>query len=458
MANDKNFKIKNGLKAGRYLQNAGVETAGTNGPFGVFDTTLYTGNGSTQTITNNIDLAGDGGLIWIKQREASWVHLLQDTTMSRGHRLDTATNAAIQNNSGYNITSISSTGFGLTDNSDGLYGVNGSAGGTYAGTNAKYVAWTFKKQAKFFDIVTYTGDGTTARQIAHSLGVSPGVIIVKTTNVTDNWHVYHRDLTQQSFGGNVYTHSLALNSTAAEAQTISFRGNAQQTNSVFTLGLTGSNTNETGKEYVAYLFAHDTASDSNIKCGSYTGNGSATGVLQDLGWEPSWVMIKNSNLATENWHIVDSKRGVVTGGNDPHLSANTSGAEVSHEIVEFSSTGFTPMSTDSKTNGSGKSYIYMAIRGIVPTKTLDLSTGHTFSFTPSAATDILFSNPPASGSATGFSVEVNNSGGYALTWPSSIKWHLGTAPTATASKELYTFVTTDGGTTYYGKLAAGDIA
>ena len=34
----------------------------------VFSTYLYTGNGSTQTINNGIDLAGKGGLVWIKNR------------------------------------------------------------------------------------------------------------------------------------------------------------------------------------------------------------------------------------------------------------------------------------------------------------------------------------------------------------------------------------------------------
>ena len=91
------------------------------------------------------------------------------------------------------------------------------------------------------------------------------------------------------------------------------------------------------------------------------------------------------------------------------------------------------------------------------TQTLDLSTGTTFSFTPSGATTVSFTNPPATGTAIGFSVEIIGDGS-AITWPSSVKWHLATAPTATATKELYTFVTTDGGTTYYGKKAAEGIA
>lgn len=91
------------------------------------------------------------------------------------------------------------------------------------------------------------------------------------------------------------------------------------------------------------------------------------------------------------------------------------------------------------------------------TQTLDLSTGNYFSFTPSGATTVSFTNAPASGLAVGFSVEVNGDGS-AITWPTSVKWHLATAPTATANKELYTFVTTDGGTTYYGKKAAEGLA
>ena len=91
------------------------------------------------------------------------------------------------------------------------------------------------------------------------------------------------------------------------------------------------------------------------------------------------------------------------------------------------------------------------------TQTLDLSTGTTFSFTPSGATTVSFTNAPASGIAIGFSVEIVGDGS-AITWPSSVKWPSGVAPVALASKELYTFVTTDGGTTYYGKKAAEGIA
>ena len=49
----------------------------------VFSTWLYTGNGSTQTITNGIDLAGKGGLVWGKARSAG-SNYLTDTVRGGG--------------------------------------------------------------------------------------------------------------------------------------------------------------------------------------------------------------------------------------------------------------------------------------------------------------------------------------------------------------------------------------
>lgn len=106
--------------------------------------------------------------------------------------------------------------------------------------------------------------------------------------------------------------------------------------------------------------------------------------------------------------------------------------------------------------GQGTDTVYQYSTGYA-TQALDLSTGTTFSFTPSGATTVSITNPPATGIAIGFTVEIIGDAS-AITWPSSVKWPAGVAPTATATKELYTFVTTDGGTTYYGKKAAEGIS
>jgi len=147
----------------------------------VFSTYLYVGNGATQTITNGIDLAGKGGLIWAKIRSTTQNHILTDT--ARGLNAQLNTNAATSGTSSTTaVTAFGSTGF-----------TTGTALNT---SSATYVTWTFRRQAKFFDIVTWTGDGTANRSLAHALGSVPGCIIVKNTTSgnVENWKVYHRSL------------------------------------------------------------------------------------------------------------------------------------------------------------------------------------------------------------------------------------------------------------------------
>ena len=124
-----------------------------------------------------------------------------------------------------------------------------------------------------------------------------------------------------------------------------------------------------GATYVAYLFAHNNndgefGPDSDqdiIKCGSYTGNGSSTGPVIDLGFEPQFVMVKNSS-ATGGWQVMDSMRGIVTGGNDGRLQWNVTDAEGSVGFVDLTPTGFQVTSTGSNMNTNNATYIYMAIR------------------------------------------------------------------------------------------------
>lgn len=95
--------------------------------------------------------------------------------------------------------------------------------------------------------------------------------------------------------------------------------------------------------------------------------------------------------------------------------------------------------------------------GTISTGTLDLSTGNVFSDAPSTNATYVFSNPPATGTAYGFTLKVAPSATVTVTWPASVDWAGGTAPTAPASGEtdVFTFYTTDGGTNWYG-FQAGD--
>ena len=132
----------------------------------VFSTYLYTGNGTTQTITNGIDLSTKGGLVWIKDRVATPPHLLIDTI--RGGNKFVSSNTTTAQTTTSIISAFNTTGFSLT--ADTVVGDWNWSGDNYA-------SWTFRKQPKFFDIVTYTGNATN-RRISHSLGSTPGFIIV----------------------------------------------------------------------------------------------------------------------------------------------------------------------------------------------------------------------------------------------------------------------------------------
>jgi len=95
-----------------------------------------------------------------------------------------------------------------------------------------------------------------------------------------------------------------------------------------------------------------------IKCGSYVGNGSATGPEIYLGWEPQFLILKGDS----DWHMVDCMRGVVTGGNDARLFPNGSGAEAPMDFISFTSTGFKLTHAAGFVNGDGTNFVYIAIR------------------------------------------------------------------------------------------------
>jgi hypothetical protein len=333
----------------------------------VFSTWLYTGNGSTQTITNGIDLAGKGGLVWLKTRDATGSHLLRDTVRGGTKLLTTNTTNAEDTTDAYPL------GNGVQFNNNGFS--LGPGGSQNSGSGFTYASWTFREAPKFFDVVTYTGDGTDNRQISHNLGVAPGFIIVKATTTNHGWACFHR-------GNGTNQYVLRLNSTGegyTPATAISgFPVSATDTTFTVRSGENGwgdvtYSANASGQTYIAYLFAHDTASDGIIQCGSYTGAYPSSPTVT-LGWEPQWVMIKSASIQPSaeygGWGIWDNMRGMPVGGNDPLLVANRS----TQEGTTYTNTGdyLSPTATgfivDPTGNGwninntTGSTYIYMAIR------------------------------------------------------------------------------------------------
>jgi hypothetical protein len=309
----------------------------------VFSTYLYTGTGSSQTITNNIDTTTYGGLVWIKRRSTGAIgHRLTDTVRGVTKSLASETTAA-QATETTGLTAFGTTGFTIGADAD------------YNASASTYVSWTFREQAKFFDVVTYTGTGSNTT-IAHNLGSVPGCILVKRTDSTGDWQVYHRSLANTEY--------IVLNTTAAKATGATRWNSTTATGAVFSLG-TDANVNASGGTYVAYVFAHDaggfglTGANNVISCGSFVTDADALATVT-LGYEPQWLLAKNSNGA-ENWFLVDNMRGLNL-TNTARLFPNTSGAESVASVPVFSptSTGFTCPSIGNLT--ANQTYIYVAIR------------------------------------------------------------------------------------------------
>ncbi len=315
----------------------------------VFSTYLYTGNASTQTITNGIDLEGEGGMVWLKSRSHNNAHEIDDTERGIG-KLLTPNDASVQVNES-EISAFNNDGFDLRYQSG-----RANAGGE------NIVSWTFRKARKFFDVVTYTGNST-PRTIAHNLGSVPGCMIVKRLDTTSSdWNVYHRSL------GNSKRLLLNVDAQAYDVGDVCWNS-ITPTDSVFSLG-TNSGVNANGSAYVAYLFAHDAGGfgddgDQNIiSCGSYTGNNGNPQQVE-LGYEPQWLLVKNATLGTAGawWSIVDNMRGMSVAGNSIALiKANTSDAEIAENAFSPYATGFNVSNNNDFQNNLNNTYIYIAIR------------------------------------------------------------------------------------------------
>ena len=332
----------------------------------VFSTFLWDGTGSAHTITNGIDVSGEGGLVWIKSRtHNSASHCLYDTERGAGDVIFSNSDSAEAADLSL-LSAFTSSGFSL---GSGTPAVNQSGD--------DYCSWTFRKCPGFFDVVTFTSNNSSSGvSVSHSLGSTPGMIIVKSySDSSTDWWVWHNSSPVDS--------SSPPSGVPAGSRKIgklndlgSFTGSTNIINSVtstsFNYGNNGAGYNDdTNTNFVAYVFAHNDGSfgeDSDeavIKCGGYTGNGT-NGHEINVGFEPQYVLIKNSG-DNGNWFIMDVMRGapMLKGSTDGRwLSPNRNWNEstLQNYAVWPTPTGFKIWNTGGSFNGNTETYVYMAIR------------------------------------------------------------------------------------------------
>ena len=247
----------------------------------VFSTQVYTGNSSARSINNGIDLSGKGGLVWSKRRNGNYYGPIIDTVRGKIKIINPADDGAqgdYANTAGNEgITSFNSNGYSL--------GADGSSQ-VLNHNNNTYVSWTFRKAKGFFDIVTYTGNGSN-RTIAHSLGSVPGMIMIKNTSSSENWITYHRTLKA--------THHVRLNQTNASASSMTMFNDTEPTASVFSVG-TNSGVNTNGDNYVAYVFAGGESTAATARSVDFDGTGDKLNIASHAD-----LQIGSSTYTMEFW-------------------------------------------------------------------------------------------------------------------------------------------------------------
>jgi hypothetical protein len=228
----------------------------------LFSTYLYKGTGSAVTVNNGIDLAGKGGMTWIKSRTSPQYHSLIDTV--RGPTKAVFSNHTMGEDTGTNgyMTSFNNNGF-----------TTGNYGNT-SQSNQDFTSWSFAKSKGFFDVVTYTGNGSSSQTVSHSLGCIPGMMIVKKTSGTGNWNVYHRGANK---GSNPAGYRGRLNLDFGLGASHSTFDSVEPTATTFELG-TDNSSNASGDTYIAYLFAGGESTAATARSVDFDGgDGGGTG-------------------------------------------------------------------------------------------------------------------------------------------------------------------------------------
>jgi len=338
-----------------------------------FQVALYTGNDSSNAITNNGNSDLQPDWLWTKNRSSSADHKIFDSTRGVTKFLESNTTDA-EGTQANLLSSFNSDGFTL------------GAGGETNSSSTNYVAWQWKANGgtttsqtgsdidsvtqanttSKFSIITYTGasnadsdsDNNSGAywRVKHGLGSTPKLAIFKKRSSAAAWYVWHHKI-----GGTLDYKYLQLQGTnAVQTENAILFGNTDWSSTEFEIG-GWDVVNRDSSTYVAYMFDEV---QGYSKFGSYTGNGNADGPFIYLGFKPAWVMVKRTNT-TGAWEIYDSARN----GNDSNpindrLRANDNAAEntddTSDYVSDFLSNGWKIRTNSGNWNTSGHTYIYIA--------------------------------------------------------------------------------------------------
>jgi len=332
-----------------------------NKPTDYFNTTLYTGDGTSSNAITGVGFQPD--FSWFKTRSDANGHTLIDSVRGITKRLASHNTQAEITQSDM-LESFDSDGFTLGDDSNNYTNWSGKTwvawnwlanGAGSANTDGSISSTVSASATSGFSIVSYTGTGS-AGTIGHGLGSTPKMIIFKDRSNVNGWHTYHSSFANA-------TDLLLLDTTNALYTANNYINNTRPTSSVFSLGNTAG-TNGSSANYIAYCFAEKTGYS---KFGSYTGTNSDDGTFLYLGFKPAFIMVKaasgSNTPGSQNWVILDNKRSSSGGNNVIQYklfpSANDAENTAENNHADFLSNGVKFRGGNDATNGNN-TYIYMA--------------------------------------------------------------------------------------------------
>ena len=343
----------------RALQQTGQDVGIV--PSNNFNTVLYTGNGTTKSITG---LNFQPDLTWVKDRDVAHDNLLVDSVNGAGSVKGLVSNTtyaegAYTATDGY-ISSLNSNGFTVS---------TGSSSANYTNVNTNdYVSWSWKAGGTAvqnndgtitgancmvsanpdagFSIIKWIGDGTSSGSIGHDLGKAPELVILKNSDTIDSWYTYAEGVT----GNNQY---LKLNTTDAVFTAASDSWGAGPTSSV--MGLRPQTFSSSGNSLITYCW---TSIPNYSLISTYTGTNSTTNTPKIYtGFQPGFIMVKRTD-STGDWNIVDNKRSTSNPRNI-ELFANQNYVEAIANYINFNADGFQIITNDTDWNAAGGKYLFM---------------------------------------------------------------------------------------------------
>ena len=318
-----------------------------------FNIEAYTGNGGTQSITG---LGFSPSLVWAKKRSGSDDQVWFDVV--RGVQKELVSNStAAEATKTSAISSFDSDGFTIGNN-----GALNGGGSTYVGwswkanddepainTEGTLTSITSVNANAGFSIVQFTNTSASgSTRIGHGLSTTPNMIIVKRTDGSENWYVYHSSMGTSKF--------MRLDLTDPQGNATNLFNTVNST--VFNPSFTGT----TGQKIIAYCF-HNVSGYQDF--GAFNGNSGSQIISLGSTFVPDFIMIKCKSTSGRSWEVHDTRRGI-----NKLVNANTNDAEETDasRVTAVANGSFT-VGNHNSVNQSGESYIYWAIAKNVPSNT-----------------------------------------------------------------------------------------